>query len=310
MSESQLIGTPLFQALPCLSGDVEDQLSRIHDQETQETVEKDVTLDNDARRVWKIVMSPLRGAAGGQTQGTVLVLDDLTEQRERENQLAHVRRYLPLALWENIRSEDVAALGGQERNITVLFADVRGFTTFSERLDPQRLMEIINKYLSVASDSINLFEGVVDKYIGDAVTGLFNTPLNAQSDHALRAVRAALSMVYDVQALHEVLPEEERLFYGIGVHTGSAVLGNVGSPERREFCAIGDAVELSKLLQENANRGEIIVSAETYAYVKDTFEFEALVPRKTKGRTDLTVMYKVLGRKKRGTGELAETTLR
>ena len=72
-------------------------------------------------------------------------------------------------------------------------------------------------------------------------------------------------MVYDVLALHEVLPEDQRLFYGIGIHTGSAVLGNVGSQDRREFAAIGDALELSKLLQENAHRGEIIVSAATYA---------------------------------------------
>ena len=97
-------------------------------------------------------MSPLRDVQG-QSQGAVLVLDDLTEQREREAQLTHVRRYLPLALVENIRSEDLAALGGQERMITVLFADVRGFTTFSEQLEPERLMEIINKYMSVASDA-------------------------------------------------------------------------------------------------------------------------------------------------------------
>ena len=77
---------------------------------------------------------------------------------------------------------------------------------------------------------INLFEGVVDKYMGDAVTGLFNTPLNPQSDHALRAVRAALSMVYDVLALHEVLPEDQRLFYGIGIHTGIGGAGQRRQP--------------------------------------------------------------------------------
>ncbi len=305
LTEAQVIGASLYNALPSLAGVFEEKLARVREAGTQETVEAEVMLGGNRRRLWNIVMSPLRDVAG-QSQGAVLVLDDLTEQRERESQLAHVRRYLPMALVENIHSEDLAALGGQERTITVLFADVRGFTTFSEQLDPQRLMEIINKYLSVSSDSINLFEGVVDKYIGDAVTGLFNTPLNPQSDHALRAVRSALSMVYDVLALHEVLPEDERLFYGIGIHTGSAVLGNVGSQDRREFCAIGDAVEFSKLLQENAHRGEIIVSEDTYNYTKDTFEFEALEPRKTKDRTDFKVMYRALGRKKRNTGPLVD----
>ncbi|MFN8448261.1 MAG: adenylate/guanylate cyclase domain-containing protein [Anaerolineae bacterium] len=304
VSEGQALGAELYEVLPGLDNAFAEKLTRVRQAGTQEMFETEVTLDDGRRRFWNIVMSPLRDV-NEDSQGVVLVLDDLTEQREREAQITHVRHYLPLALVENIRSEDMAALGGQERVITVLFADVRGFTSFSERLEPEHLMEIINKYMSVATDAVNLFEGVVDKYMGDAVTGLFNTPLNAQNDHALRAVRASLSMVYDVLALHEVLPEDQRLFYGVGIHTGSAVLGNVGSQDRREFAAIGDAVELSKLLQENADRGEIIVSAETYGYVKDHFDFEELTPHKTKGRTDFTVMYKVIGRKKRGTGSLS-----
>ncbi len=303
VTEGEAIGAELYEVLPGLNEAFVEKLARVRELGAQETFETEVVLNGGGKRVWNIVMSPLRDA--GESHGAVLVLDDLTEQHEREAQLAHVRRYLPLALVENIRSDDLSMLGGQEREITVLFADVRGFTTFSEQLEPERLMEIINKYLSVASDAVNLYEGVVDKYMGDAVTGLFNTPLNAQEDHALRAVRSALSMIYDVLALHEVLPEEQRLFYGIGIHTGMAVLGTVGSQDRREFAAIGDAMELSKLLQENAHRGEIVVSAATYEQVKDHFDFEALEPRKTKDRTDFTVMYKVVGRKKRATGTLA-----
>ena len=147
-------------------------------------------------RVWNIVMSPLRDA-GEQVTASVLVLDDLTEQHEREAQLAHVRRYLPLALVENIRSEDLSMLGGQEREITVLFADVRGFTTFSEQLEPERLMEIINKYLSVASDAVNLYEGVVDKYMGDAVTGLVQYA--AERARGSRAAGGALGAEHDLR---------------------------------------------------------------------------------------------------------------
>ena len=318
ISEGEALGAELYEVLPGLDGAFAEKLARVREASTQasthangqantytgaqEIFEAEVTIDG-RRRFWNIVMSPLRDP-DGHSQGVVLVLDDLTEQREREMQLTHVRRYLPLALVENIRSEDLAALGGQERTITVLFADVRGFTSFSEQLEPEDLMQIINKYLSVASDAVNLFEGVVDKYIGDAVTGLFNTPLNAQEDHAVRAVRAALSMIYDVLALHEVLPAEQRLFYGIGIHTGQAVLGVVGSQDRREFAAIGDAVDMSKLLQENAQRGEVLVSEETYQLTKEHFEFEALEPRKNKDRSDVTVMYRVTGRKKRATGPL------
>jgi adenylate cyclase len=111
-------------------------------------------------------------------------------------------------------------------------------------------------------------------------------------------------MKFDVLALHEVMPEEQRLLFGIGIHTGSAVLGNVGSPERREFAAIGDAIDLSKLLQENAGRGEIMLSEATFEQVKDHFNCEPLEPIKTKGRDDFTVMYRVIGAKKGKTAPL------
>ncbi|MBE2267660.1 MAG: GAF domain-containing protein [Anaerolinea sp.] len=302
VSAERAIGMYLSEVLPELAEMFTGKLAHIREagahESVQETVEAEVVLHDGARRVWNIIMSPLRDPEESQAQGVVIVLDDLTEKKEREGQLNQVRRYLPLALVENMRNADLSVLNGQEREITVVFADVRGFTSFSELLEPEQLMEIINKYLSVASDAINLFEGIVDKYLGDAVTGFFNTQLNPQPDHALRAVRSALGMVYDVLALHEIMPEDSRLFYGIGIHTGMATLGNVGGEERQEFAAIGDAVELSKLLQENAGRGEVILSAATYEHVKDYFEFEAVTPHKTKGRTDFTVMYKLTGRKK------------
>jgi adenylate cyclase len=291
---SSAVGKPLCVMLPHMT-DHTDHIQRVREAGAQESVELELNLNGSGRRYWSIVMSPLRGYAGS----VVLVLDDLTEQHEREAQLTQVRRYLPAALVENIRSTEILNAGGQEREITVLTADVRGFSTFSEQLQPEQLMEIINKYLAVASDSINLHDGVVDKYLGDAVIGLFNTQLNPQDDHHLRAVRAAMSMIYDVTALHEMLPPEQRLFYGVGIHTGVAVLGNVGSAERQEFAALGEAAEMSKLLQENAGRGEIMLSASTYALVSHVFECEAMPPRKTKEGSDLQVIYRLVGRKRR-----------
>src|SRR5215813_2716013 len=105
--------------------------------------------------------------------------------------------------------------------------------------------------------------------MGDASVGLFNTQLNPQEDHAIRAVYAALLMVQNLEQVHAKLPENQRLFYGIGVDTGPAVLGNVGSPRRKEFTAIGNSLQFAKLLQENALGGEVIVSEETYDRVKD-----------------------------------------
>lgn len=297
VQEQDAIGAPLFAILPYLHAPLAEPLANIRAGSEQVAVEIEALMPHHGRRILDITISPLRGGDGS-GGGVVMVLDDLTEQRERESQLTEARRYVPLALVENMRSEDIANLGGQLREITVLFADVRGFTSFSERLEPEELMQIINQYLSVASDGINLFEGVVEKYLGDAVSGLFNTQLNPQGDHALRAVRAALSVLYDVEALHEVLPEDQQLFFGVGVHTGLAVLGNVGGQDRREFTAIGDALDFAKLLQENAGKGEIMISAETYEQVKSYFDCEACEPHKTKDREDFTVMYRVIGRKR------------
>jgi adenylate cyclase len=287
------LGSPLASVLPMLDSAFAESLEGAREQQ----VEIDLTFEEPTWRFWKVKLSPLRDASG-HSEGVAMVLDDLTDVKQREAQLDAAIRYTPVQR-DNLHSLDTSAVGGQERVVSVLFADVRGFTPFSERLEPEALMQIINEYLSRASDAIELYEGVVDKYMGDAVTGLFNTQLNPQQDHALRAVRAAISMSYDIAELHEQLGEDQRLFYGIGVHTGMAVLGSVGSPDRREFSAIGDGIDFSKLLQENALGGEIMLSPDTYELVKDYFDFEEVAPRKTKGRENFTLMYKLTGIKRR-----------
>jgi class 3 adenylate cyclase len=115
--------------------------------------------------------------------------------------------------------------------------------------------------------------------------------------------------MYDLYALHEVLPEDERLYFGVGIHTGVAVVGNVGSADRKEFSVLGEAADISRVLQENAGQGEIIISPQTFAYVQDAFECEPLALAKTGGRRDLTHAYRVLRRKKdaRSTASLVDS---
>jgi adenylate cyclase len=291
-ARENVVGRSLDESLPSFNGTFHDTLERVKLAGTRELIEVEPTLDGEIRH-WNLIMSPLRDL-GDQGQGVAIVLDDLTETRKREEQLGIASRYMKLGI-ENIRTVDEF----DERDISVLHSDVRGFTTFSEQLEPEELMRIINQYLSLSSDAVNLYDGIVDKYMGDAVTGLFNTQFNPQENHAERAVRAAMSMMYDLFALHEVLPEEQRLFYGIGVHSGTAVLGNVGSEDRKEFAALGDAMDLAKLLQENALGGEVLLSQATFDLVQHIYHCEAIEPRKTKDREDFTVMYKVLKLKKR-----------
>src|SRR5207247_884489 len=150
-----------------------------------------------------------------------------------------------------------AQLGGQRREITVLFADLDGFTTLSEKVPPEQLLELLNACLGVATDAILEYGGTIDKYMGDAVMALFNAP-QEQPDHAWRAMRAAVSMQRRVRAL--TAEWEHKMIFAIGVHSGEAVVGNIGSSSLRNFTAIGDTVNLAKRIQESAAPGQILVS--------------------------------------------------
>jgi len=296
---AQAVGQPAQTVLPDLFTDFENMTQTVQIHERQQVIEIEPVLPGRGAVNLSLSMTPLRDARGV-IYGMAIVLDDLTEIKKRDATLNVVRTYLPPSLVRNIESIDKLGLSGDERKISVIFADVRGFTSFSEQLDPEQLMTIISRYLTVSSDAIQLYDGIIDKYMGDAVIGLFNTQLNPQPDHAVRAVRAALSMAYDVKALHEVLPPNQRLFYGIGVDTGLAVLGNVGSPSRKEFTAIGIPFNAAKFLQENALAGEIIISHNTYRLVQDLVSVEPLEPRKAPGYMGIQIMYRVTGlRRKR-----------
>lgn len=305
-----MIGRSLESVLPPLGEAFDTALAQVRSGGQQLVVTVEPDLPGMGRRMWNMIISPLRDAEAGVSMGITLVLDDLSEQRQREAQLLELRRYLPVALVEQVRSMADIDVAGQERIITTLFADVRGFTSFSERLDPEELMTIINRYLSLASDAINLYQGIVDKYMGDAVTGLYNTQLNPQQDHALRAVQAALQLVWDLRAQHEVMAEEDRLFYGIGIHTGPALLGNVGGADRKEFAALGEAPEVAKYLQEQAEAGEIIISEATRQIIGDTFECErkSEIVRPKPGFENL-VFYRVLRRARGGPSPFIDAEL-
>ncbi|MFZ0546202.1 MAG: adenylate/guanylate cyclase domain-containing protein [Candidatus Promineifilaceae bacterium] len=241
--------------------------------------------DRSGTTTLNLTFSPLRDIQQ-ETLGVAMVLDDISEKKRLES----VRRYLPPALVDQVRDLD-AAQRPQRRYVSVMFADVRGFTTMSEQLKPERLIEIINGYFTIAARAISDLEGLIDKFMGDAVMALFNTPLNPQKDHFDRVVKAAQLMREGVLQYNETVPEDERLYFGIGIHVGEAVVGNVGSQLRKDYSAIGDAVNLAKRLQEIAHANQIILSEEAYDHVKDWVDVEKLEPVQVKGRQALTQIY-------------------
>jgi class 3 adenylate cyclase len=154
-----------------------------------------------------------------------------------------------------------AKLGGQRREVTVLFADIDGFTSLSEKVPPEELLDLLNACLGVATEAVQEFEGTIDKYMGDALMALFNAP-HDQPDHAWRAMRAAVEMQRKLRKLTEAW--KHKLVFSIGLNTGEAVVGNIGSSTLRNFTAIGDTVNLAKRIQETAGSGQVLVSHTTY----------------------------------------------
>jgi adenylate cyclase len=233
--------------------------------------------------------------ANGNPEGVAIVVDDVTEMHQLKATREMFRRYVAPAVVDRLTSNPaLLKLGGTRQVITILFADIRGFTQFSEPLPPEELVDILNQYLAVAAEAILEEEGTLDKFMGDAVMAIFNAPL-PQDDHTLRAARAALAMQRAVIHLHEKLPAKLRLQYGIGIHTGDAVVGNVGTEQQMNFTAIGDAVNLAKRLQENALGGQILLSQQAYAHVRKYVNAKKLTPRQVKGRQALTEIWELEG---------------
>lgn len=285
-------GMPLQEVLRGVTADFFQQIELVRDAQAQRIWAERFEW-RGAQKYWQVVASPLRGD-DQVNRGVALVIDDLTERKEQEEQRRLLGTFVSEELMANIGSISELDTSPTERTISAMFADMRGFSAFSERLQPEDVMRIVNRYLGAASDAITSYDGIVDKYLGDAITALWNTQLNHQSDHALRAVRAAREIMKVVYALHEVIDPDQQLHFGIGIHTGLSVLGMVGGAKRIEFAALGEATEDSKFLQENAEPGEIIISADTYELVKHHIEAEAIAPtKKNAGFERHAVIYRV-----------------
>jgi len=195
-----------------------------------------------------------------------------------------------------------SGLGGEERRVSVLFADLRGFTTMSEHLPPQKVVTLLNRYLDRMAQAIEAEGGVIDKFIGDEIMALFGAPIR-NTQCALRAVKAALGMRAALEQLNAELASEGQpaLAFGIGINTANVVAGNIGSANRLNYSVIGDGVNLAARLQTQTRNPEfatdIIISEETYLLTSKTAELTVrdLGTVTVKGRTGASRIYAVEG---------------
>ena len=209
----------------------------------------------------------LISAVAAQTAVTVETVKAHKRLAREEVARANYSRFMPeYVVKQLLQNPDSFRLGGVNQTITVLFADIRGFTTISENEKPEKVVGLLNRYFSTMTEIIFAHGGTLDKYIGDWLMAIFGAP-TASPEDALNAVKAAVTMQKRLAKLNEELRIEGygQISIGIGLHTGEATIGYIGSDKRSEYTAIGDTVNLASRLESNAGGGQILMSEATAA---------------------------------------------
>ncbi|MCB9455233.1 MAG: response regulator [Anaerolineaceae bacterium] len=218
--------------------------------------------------------------------------DGLRETKEMLRQTFE-RFVAPSVVERLLQDPNQVKLGGQFQDITVLFADLQGFTPMSEYAPPETLLGVLNAYHALIVKYIQENKGTVDKFIGDGVMALYNTPV-LQANHPLLAVRTAIGIRNALSSFHEQFEPTYRLNINFGIHSGMAVVGNVGTQEIMDFTAVGDTVNLASRLQQLSTNGQILISSALYDRIRDHIRVTAIGSQKIRGRQEQVMVYEVL----------------
>jgi adenylate cyclase len=234
-------------------------------------------------------------------QAAIAIQNSLYAAKIEQEALTRERlqRLLSPAIAEQVISGKVdVAKGGQVRDTTVFFSDIRGFTSMSESRSAQDIVNMLNEYFELMVEVIFKYEGTLDKFVGDEIMALFGSPVH-HPDDAVRAVRTAVEQMRVLAEFNNTrLAEgEDPVRIGIGINSGEVVAGYLGSSKALDYTVIGDVVNTAARLCSYAKAGEIIISDSTYHRVKDHFEVERLPPAQVKGKSKALEIYRVLGEK-------------
>ena len=301
ISVKDVVGKSLPEALP-LCPDLETAATAALDRGTA-TLSHEITHNMPPRGdlYLRLSCSPLRDAYLG-TKGATIVFEDLTERRNLEAEQEHIRQTFGRVVAPRVRDRLLSdpshlRLDGIRQKTTILFADISGFTSFSEKIDPEDLFKVLNYYLSLAAHTILEEEGLLDKFMGDAVLALWNVP-DPQPDHALRAVRAALAIQERSRQIYKPLQGPSyALQFHIGVATGDAMVGNVGTSELFNYTAVGDTINLCQRLEAAAQPGQVLIDHATYSALADRIIADPMEPILLKGIAQPVATYNLKGLK-------------
>jgi len=232
---------------------------------------------------------------------SLIIIYYLTEERSRKWITSVFGKYVsPIVIDNLIKNPNMVNLGGEKRNITLFFSDIRRFTSISENLEPEELVHLLNEYLTEMTSIIIKDQGLVDKYMGDAIMAFWGAPLD-QPDHAEMACSSSLEMMNKLRELQKKWKKEgiPSFDIGIGLNSGDAIVGNMGSFNRFDYTAMGDNVNLASRM-ENLNKlygTNIILTENTRKLIKDKFETRKLDGVKVKGKKKPILIYELLSQK-------------
>jgi len=216
--------------------------------------------------------------------GIVIALDDLSKiNKVKSTFKKYVSKNIVDKLLEN---EDSLNLGGTESDITILFSDIRGFTSMSEKLSPTEIVKLLNKYFKSMIDVVFKYNGTLDKIVGDELMVLYGVPLKSEDDTD-NAVKTAIKMFQSLDKFNEVIIKEgyKPFKIGIGINKGKAVSGNIGSEQQMNYTVIGDTINLGARLCSHAKSGEILISSSVKDVISDDYAFKKIPSIEVKGKS-------------------------
>ena len=223
-------------------------------------------------------------------QGLVMAIEDISDVSKVKNTF---KRYVSKQVVDEILDNEAKLnLGGEEREATILFTDIRGFTSMSEKMNPKTVVSTLNEYFSEMIDIVFKHNGTLDKIIGDELMVIYGAPLSSDDD-TYRAVKTAIDMQLCIKEMNKKRKKnkEAEILVGAGINKGNVVSGNIGSREMMDYTVIGDTVNLGSRLCSAANPGEILVSKSVYEGLKNDFPFKKLDPIRVKGKAKKVYVY-------------------
>ncbi len=219
--------------------------------------------------------------------------------RREERMRTSLQRFLsPNVVEDWVHKSDAMKLGGEKKRVTVLFSDIRGFTSMVEKQPVEKIVTLLNEYFSAMSEVIFDHQGTLDKFIGDAIMAIYGAPLD-QPDHALACVKTALGMKARLEQLNERWKAQglPRLDVGYAINTGEAIVGNIGSERRMEYTAIGDTVNTTARVEGETKANQILITAATFKEIEGKIETGKPFSISAKGKSEKVEVYEVKGLK-------------